>query len=216
MSRDDTTGNYVIWLDDEGRECVQLAPMVDEHGAHAEGRGWGRYFTDDVRDPTVLVRIGHASVTAESSEPLIVAEITVTGRPRVDAQLLRSVPLGRIEAAVNRPNHHAALSPRLLGTWTGHVEPPPTRPSLWASERPTLDLSEPETLTVTVPTGRQRRPDSFYRDVAIIYSHIAGQDHNPAHRMAEINDVPVTTVHGWVKEARARGLLAPARRGTAS
>ncbi len=35
----------------------------------------------------------------------------------------------------------------------------------------------------------------------------------PAVELAEVNGVPVTTAHRWVKEARRRGFLPPGRKG---
>jgi hypothetical protein len=67
-----------------------------------------------------------------------------------------------------------------------------------------------------IPEGR-RKPDDFYRRVAEAYSWLRGyeQSRSPASDLAEINGVPVTTVHRWVKEARRRGLLGPGRPGRA-
>lgn len=214
MTSDDDGREYVVWLDDQGHDCLQLAPLTDDDGQPTEHRGWARYFsgTAPTRDH-VFLRIGPTSMTAPEYDPLVVSELHVSAGARVDAQLLRSLPLGRIEAAINRPNHHAALSPRLHGM--GHTAPLP-KLGKWSALKPEIGTPPELELKLTIPTGRQRRPDSFYRQVAIIYSQLAGQDPQPAPRMAELNGVPVTTVHGWVKEARARGLLAPTRRGTSS
>ena len=64
-----------------------------------------------------------------------------------------------------------------------------------------------------IPTTR-KKPDEFYRQVAKAYQTLAGMDRRPAVILADKNRVPVTTVHRWVKEARARGFLAPGRRLT--
>lgn len=61
-----------------------------------------------------------------------------------------------------------------------------------------------------------KRPDAFYRDVAEAYSWLAGRERRPAKSLAAINEVPASTVHRWVKEARRRGLLGPGRRLAAS
>ena len=66
-------------------------------------------------------------------------------------------------------------------------------------------------LLLEVPEG-QPKPDSFYREVARLYSEVALNSPRPAAVLAEANSVPVSTVHGWVKEARRRGLLAPGER----
>jgi hypothetical protein len=65
---------------------------------------------------------------------------------------------------------------------------------------------------LAISTGR-KRPDAFYARVAEIYGDLAKETDAPATVMAEANDVPVSTVHRWVKEARRRGLLGAGRRG---
>jgi hypothetical protein len=57
-----------------------------------------------------------------------------------------------------------------------------------------------------VPGGR-KRPDSFYRRVAELYTLAAAHNAGPAVLLAKANGVPVTTVHRWIREARARGIL---------
>lgn len=56
------------------------------------------------------------------------------------------------------------------------------------------------------PEGRGR-PDSFYEQVVERFTYLATVSQRPATDLAEANGVPTTTVHGWVKEARRRGLL---------
>lgn len=70
-------------------------------------------------------------------------------------------------------------------------------------------------LRLEVPTTKPY-PAGFFREVALAY-HAALQlgDSAPARRIAEENDVPVKTVHGWVAAARRQGALPPARRGRA-
>lgn len=65
-----------------------------------------------------------------------------------------------------------------------------------------------------------RRPDGtnpqeFYRRVAAAYSEAVLATSKPAKVMAEEAGVPVGTVHRWIREARRRGYLPPARRGRA-
>jgi transposase-like protein len=70
-----------------------------------------------------------------------------------------------------------------------------------------------QALKLTVPVGL-KRPDAFYAQVADLYSRLAaGGVRGPAARIAKANDLPVTTVHRWVKEARNRGLLSSGRTG---
>jgi hypothetical protein len=59
------------------------------------------------------------------------------------------------------------------------------------------------------------RSDDFYAHVAAIYRHLVGQTKQPVASLAEANNVPKTTAHRWIKEARARGHLPPGRPGKA-
>lgn len=58
-------------------------------------------------------------------------------------------------------------------------------------------------------------PDEFYRQVAAAYREYALQSRSPAKQIAAEDgpDVPVTTAHRWVREARRRGFLPPIRKG---
>jgi hypothetical protein len=58
-------------------------------------------------------------------------------------------------------------------------------------------------------------PDSFYEDVASSYLACIESGTKPAPLLASYWRVPVTTIHGWVKEARRRGILQPGRKGKA-
>jgi hypothetical protein len=66
---------------------------------------------------------------------------------------------------------------------------------------------------VKVPKGR-KRPDHFYREVASAFSFASATGPRPAARIAKANRVPPSTVHRWIKEARRRGVMAPARQPT--
>jgi hypothetical protein len=66
-----------------------------------------------------------------------------------------------------------------------------------------------------VPPADRDRGDDFYRQVAEAYSAAALIDRGPAVAIAQASDVPVTTVHRWVKEARRRGFLSAGRPGKA-
>jgi hypothetical protein len=124
----------------------------------------------------------------------------------VAARVLRDIPLTRIEAGVNQPTYREKLLPRLPGP--GAVMVPFTWdkpedsgwwfavPHPWASPK----------IKVEVPEGRGR-PDEFYKAVAAAFAYLATVSQRPAAEMAEANDVPVSTIHGWVKEARRRGFL---------
>lgn len=75
-------------------------------------------------------------------------------------------------------------------------------------ENPPLDLRLPD------ESGARRRSDEFYKTLARVFSSAALVSRRPAADIAEANAVPITTVNGWVKEARRRGILPAARRST--
>ena len=60
------------------------------------------------------------------------------------------------------------------------------------------------------PKGRNLG-DEFYVEVAQAYGLASQFDRSPARLVAEASDVPESTVHRWVKEARRRGVMAPGR-----
>lgn len=63
---------------------------------------------------------------------------------------------------------------------------------------------------------RRGLPSRFYELVAAIYlSEVAGGVRNPSASLAALTGVPVRTVRGWVRRARDRELLPPAKRGAA-
>lgn len=108
----------------------------------------------------------------------------------VSADLLRSIPVGRIEAAAN-----AVLHP-------GPAAPPRRRASARIAD-------------ALRANAVQGYPDTFYDAVAAAYRMLVGTSSRPIGDLAEANDVPVTTAQRWVKEARRRGKLPPGRSGKA-
>ena len=123
---------------------------------------------------------------------------------------LRAVPLGRFEQIVNGPEVR-----RLLEA-TGERRRVPVllavTPDLEDDAAEVTSEVLADVLHVEVPAGRGR-PDSFYVAVAEAFAKASQIVRAPAKRMAEANDVPVTTVHAWLKEAKRRGVMAPDRRG---
>ena len=57
---------------------------------------------------------------------------------------------------------------------------------------------------IKIPVTRPY-PDEFYAKVADLY--LSTEANRPAVEIAEANDVPLTTAHRWIREARKRGLL---------
>lgn len=162
---------------------------------------------------------------------LAVAEMVVARHPGVTPDSLRAVRLGQIELWANGPGRDAilaALDDREMmadderraaddrqrtdahqrAAWGTTAE------AITAAEGASAALplrSRVRSLRLKVPPG-QPKPDRFYREVARIYSDLAVSSSRPALDIAEANGVAPTTVHGWTKEARRRGFLAPGER----
>jgi hypothetical protein len=142
----------------------------------------------------------------EGEKPLSVAAVSFLP---VDHPLgtndLRNVPLGRIKAFANghRDRILGDIEKKLTMEEAAAMvtREPPTR-----ARRPNLKLP--------VSEGSNRHPDAFYRRLAKLYVDLATVTKKPAADIAEANDVPVTTVHRWIRETRRRGFLPPGSAGT--
>ncbi|MEJ7772533.1 MAG: hypothetical protein WKF51_11580 [Geodermatophilaceae bacterium] len=153
---------------------------------------------------------GRRSAVIEVREVLVSAD----GGP-IGPRIMRDLPLARAEAAVNQPTYREAVLARLPASNAGMVPFPwdPDEGARWwfaAGDEKPPTLRRPR-LKLKVPTGRGR-PDDFYRQVADRFAYLTTVSKRPATDLADANGVNVTTVHGWVKEARRRGLLPPGER----
>lgn len=139
-------------------------------------------------------------------------------RPRdgraVDANLLREIPTGEIEQVLNRPDI-AELFRQRIATDGGTIEAE-TDDALGrlVPADPGDVLTRPPLALLRIRgIAAKRKPDTFYERVAHLISLLAPFEESPAERIADANGVDTEIVYRWVKEARRRGLLAPARRG---
>lgn len=198
----------LVPIDSKSQSVLVFAP---------DGTGWARLFEPEPLRRIARVRLG---CTSEGS-PLFVREVFVTSADKDDrgaltVHKLRDLPLAGIEAVINQPGIYdrvrAALSVEL-----GMNVPFPWRTSdpgregvAWWESQPAVLPARVPLLKLDIPTG-YGRPDSFYAEVANRYAYLATVSTRPSNDLAEANGVPATTVHGWVAEARRRGLL-PSRR----
>jgi hypothetical protein len=159
-------------------------------------------FTPGGSDPTAPVEIREIKVVAahpESPEPF-------------NSPLLRLIPFDRMVAAVNHPDNIERVRPLL--SVPNEVEREEPGSSSWRWRLPPdepVRMQRPQ-LRIKVPSGR-RRPDEFYELVTRTYLAQATISNRPALDIAEANGLPKSTVHRWLKEARARGLLRLPRTG---
>jgi hypothetical protein len=170
--------------------------------------GWVRYYDSQHPEP-VWVRV---QPTPEGR--LIIRELYLSadndlGSERIDTDQLRRLSPSRIEATLNKPTSKTLLLERL------NEAPGPKEPRGPTERTPVLR----STTSVHVhgeglvpPPGRPR-PDSFYQQVADDYLAAASVSARPSVNLATAAGVPVTTVRGWVAEARRRGLLPPGQKG---
>jgi hypothetical protein len=120
--------------------------------------------------------------------------------PRITARHLRDLPLGKIEVWVNELAHQGLVD----------VEAPKLSDAVQFGEAEAGTLTWVDALP---PAGKRAKGDEFYRRIGEIYGKAAHESTRPAADLAKAWEVPVTTVHRWVREARRRGHLPPAEPG---
>ena len=147
------------------------------------GDGWYAW-VDGTPAPVAV----HVRFEPRDDGRLRLVGLTIEGP--VSAETLRSLPVGRIEAAANAQLAH----------------PGPIRTRRKAEAR------IPDSFRSNAVRGY---PDAFYDSVATAYRSLVANTARPVSELAFANDVPVTTAQRWVKEARRRGLLAPGHPGKA-
>lgn len=151
---------------------------------------------------------------------VVVTDLYVHGT-EITAQTTRALPMRRIEAMANTPalareshkDDRVLVGPlvALMARGVGKDVP----------------MSELRERVPTAPPKKRarrrkplRRPDgtdpqAFSQQVAEAYNEAVLSTSKPAKVLAEEAGVPVGTVHRWIREARQRGYLPPARRGRA-
>lgn len=164
---------------------------------------------------------------ADRGGRLVMTEVHLGNPDGVDVEQMREAPVSRIEAALNAPELADQVRSKIAaGEKRGATEAdhamkaaaPLTDRSL--PQITPHDLDVPEALSAHMDrrayrikgAAKRPKPDGFYERVAEVYGQAAAATRSPAQELARANGVPATTVHGWVKEARRRGLLAPGER----
>jgi hypothetical protein len=129
----------------------------------------------------------------------VIVEVRLSARILIDAQNWRRVPVGYLTQLANLPDGASAvMGPRQTPDTGLEFTVGPSR-----IRRPRYKLPS--------RSSAGRYPDGFYEGVAAAYHRAVSERVAPAQTIAEANRVPVTTVHRWIREARRRGLLPPAR-----
>lgn len=209
--RDEGPAPYVIPLSWDGTEVLSVEPRPLS--------GWAAYFSDEVNkaSASVFLRLGPRwSGRSDAGEPaneriaqgtaLEIREVRIVlGSGAVlRSAVLRAVPQDRIEAAINLPEHRPTLRELVLpGSLV--ADDLPGQFGAWCLRPDPHPLDKPD-LRVEVPDG-YRKPDEFYRTVGDLFQRLSAISSRAAQEIAEANDVKPTTVHRWIREAKARGLL---------
>ena len=129
---------------------------------------------------------------------LVITELHIADG--IDAETLRKVPIGTIDTAIN---YDPTIAQAFMGE--DHID--------WIDNLPRSSVQRPSLKIKNLPPAGSR-DDGFYRTVAELYRWCIGNSvRNPAIAIAEANGVPVTTVHGWIRDARRKEFLPAARRG---
>lgn len=156
----------------------------------------------------------------------VITSVVVTG-DRLDSTTLKSIPVARIEAALNHPKlgiPRVQIDPEALQDLAahGHLFPDEFRVIDEALATYLQKAPQPSGTKRQRPQRRQRHPltrpdgtdpEGFYQRVAEAYNDLIVTTAAPAPLLAEEAGVPVPTVHRWIAEARRRGFLPQARRG---
>lgn len=158
----------------------------------------------------------HVRVKRDASGRLTITDLYVHGA-EITADVMRGVSISRLEASLNDPAVHAREGAALdtQEQKAGDREPDDglTLPDLRARAPHARERRQQRPAKLGRPTGQD--PEAFYRQVALSYSELARSTRAPAKALADDADVPVTTVHRWIREARRRGFLPPGRKGKA-
>jgi hypothetical protein len=199
--------------------------------------GWVLYRSTDLPCP-VFIRF------ADVEARLVPVDLFIENDDGIDVNLLRRIPLGRLESWANtgktakairddlaaQPGPDLRTAVRFFRHGLGPAYEPTASPNEWPLlmllaqyddvDGPVMELPRLATVTrdhsAALPTPKSRPyPDSFYRHVAEVYGRLIEVGKKPAPAISEANNVPITTAHRWVREARRRGFLPPARAGRA-
>jgi hypothetical protein len=143
----------------------------------------------------------------------------------ITPQILRGLSIRRLEAELNaaprlEPGHSYPAGAAVVADFARSTNEDTPEPSLaelrnraHQQTRKVPPKEPPARPRLTRPDGAA--PDEFYPLVAQAYWEYAPQTRAPAKEIATEAGVPVTTAHRWIREARRRGFLAPAKKGKA-
>jgi hypothetical protein len=181
---------------------------VTDAGTDAADDGW---FTFNL--PPYGADGVHAHARRDDAGRWWITDLYVHGQ--VSAETLRGISIPRLEARLAQVTRDPDTAERMSRADDNDLKIGKLR----SRARDVAD-HERELRAQGIARAELRRPDGedpeeFYRLVSRAYAEYAAETKAPAREMAEEAGVPVTTVHRWVREARRRGFLPPARKGRA-
>jgi hypothetical protein len=153
----------------------------------------GRVISGDLKRLGLEVQVTFSDEPGRSK----ITSLTVSAADGVTVNALRKLPLRAIERTRDRDWKSVQRTARKMVGFDA--------------------LTELKELLARLPAGEHRRvPGRFYELVASVYlAQINAGFRTPSVFMADATGTPLPTVQGWVRRARLRGLLPPARQGTA-
>jgi hypothetical protein len=167
------------------------------------GGGW--MLADNERGERITVRF--VLCDQDHLDPV---ELRLDSASHIDTTMLRRLPLTVMETLANTI-WRGELRDMLDKVPAGDLHDRAVIPPQFTGGSIRRNAARLKVAQLKIPDGT--KPDSFYEQVAKTYSHLARGSNRPAVELAEANEIPVTTVHRWVKEARRRGFLAAGRKG---
>lgn len=173
---------------------------------------------------------------------VVVVGLYVHG-PEITPSVLRQLPLSRLNASWLDPQAVAAMDSKQTAARLETLianEPAGSAHHKWATEQLQAMQSNADPrisdLRAAIAGKTRKRSsaarqlpsagrlktlrdggltEAFFAELARIYREASAQTRAPAKLIADEIDVPVKTVHRWVREARLAGALPPARKGAA-
>ena len=162
----------------------------------------------------IRVRLEEAGRFQVTALALMSNKQSLWGRAPITVTELRDIPLVRLDAAINDPRLEDALPAAIEYAVKKGQDLSPTG----GIEREQITAGEAvpapgKNYKLDGAKNTRGRPNAFYKGVAHAWAAAITEGHrNPATVIADANQVSVTAVHRWVREARRRGVMAPSNR----
>ncbi len=184
--------------------------------------GWELYY---VLPQNVYVRVRFAQRDSGRLEPVATYieggsdDVSITG------EMIRNIPFGHLESIGNGARRTELIEDieaegqrvsKATDTWLKVLGRGERGPGLFRIDPGTMKKLKRRALRLKIPK-EPKKPDEFYRRVADLYMALTESgSRRPAAEIAEANkdqDVEITRVHRWIREARAREKARPGSTG---